>query len=77
LANAGGVAVSYLEWEQNQKGVHWSEAEVLGRLETTMLEAAKAVRDLAELHSCGLRQAAYILALERLEAAIKAKGWVS
>src|SRR3990167_8262339 len=32
LANAGGVVVSTFEWEQNLKGEHWSEKEVLDKL---------------------------------------------
>ena len=28
LANAGGVAVSFCEWEQNRKNEHWKKEEI-------------------------------------------------
>ncbi|OGL73326.1 glutamate dehydrogenase [Candidatus Uhrbacteria bacterium RIFCSPHIGHO2_02_FULL_57_19] len=76
LANAGGVAVSYLEWEQNRTGAHWPESEVLERLATIMSEATVAVRERALRYGVDFRRAAFILALERLSEAIKSKGWV-
>src|SRR6185295_8599747 len=36
LANGGGVIVSTYEWEQNLKGQHWSEKQVLGKLRTAL-----------------------------------------
>lgn len=70
LANAGGVAVSYLEWEQNRMNEHWSESEVLERLKMVMEDAATAVRERSEKYRIPLRRAAFILALERLTEAI-------
>jgi glutamate dehydrogenase/leucine dehydrogenase len=45
LANAGGVIVSYLEWDQNKKGERWSEDEVNQKLEAYLVKATKSVFD--------------------------------
>jgi len=68
LANAGGVTVSYFEWEQNRAGDSWSKEEVARRLEETMNASAEAVWKLAE-DGHMLREAAFLVALKRLEEA--------
>lgn len=71
LANAGGVATSFLEWEQNKIGEHWSEQEVFDRLKPMMEDAAFSVVQASETHAVALREAAFILALGRLEKAME------
>lgn len=71
LANAGGVTVSYFEWEQNMKNETWDEETVAVRLEKTMIDSAQAVWDRKDKYQTDLRRGAFILALERLEAARK------
>ncbi len=66
LANAGGVAVSYYEWLQNRSSEHWSKQAVLERLEKQMRTAVQAVLNAQQEHNCTLREAAYIVALQRL-----------
>jgi glutamate dehydrogenase/leucine dehydrogenase len=73
LANSGGVAGSFLEWQQNKTGEHWTEDEVHARLKPLMHEAAKDVLRIAEEKGVPDRDAAFILALQRLEQAMKAK----
>lgn len=73
LANAGGVVVSYFEWLQNRSRDAWTAAQVRARLEQAMRGAAARVADTAQRHACDLRTAAYVVALERLSAAILAK----
>jgi len=74
LANAGGVIVSYFEWVQNRTGDYWAAGTVAERLAERLRTSTDAVVERAERHACGLRQGAYLLALERLCAAIAAKG---
>jgi len=71
LANAGGVATSFLEWEQNKIGEHWSEQEVFGRLKPMMEDATFSVVQASETHAVALREAAFIVALGRLEKAME------
>lgn len=71
LANAGGVTVSTFEWEQNLKGESWSEEEVFVKLKEIMDREAVAISDRAGQLSTDLRRAAFVVALERLEKAMK------
>ena len=71
LSNAGGVTVSYFELVQNQMNYYWSLEEVLGKLKPIMQKAWRTVKGNAEKYSCTYREAAFITALKRLEAAIK------
>ena len=66
IANAGGVIVSYLEWEQNQQADHWSELQVNTRLQTILTEAAQAMIKRSKAAAISLKQAAFELAIERI-----------
>ncbi len=69
LANAGGVTVSYFEWDQNMKGEKWSAEKVDEMLKDYMEKAAEAVWQKKTENNTDLRRAAFIVALERLEQA--------
>lgn len=75
LANAGGVTVSYFEMVQNQMNFYWTAEEVQDKLRPIMVSAWDAVEDTAKKHHCTLREAAFIVALKRLESAMLARGW--
>lgn len=66
VANAGGVIVSHLEWEQNKREEHWSEERVNARLNELMSAAMATVIRRAEQEGCSLKEAAIIVALERI-----------
>jgi glutamate dehydrogenase (NAD(P)+) len=74
LANAGGVTVSYFEWVQDRMGYFWTEAEVNRRLEERMVESFGDVVAYANTHKVDNRTAAYMLALDRVQFAIKLRG---
>ena len=70
LANAGGVSVSYFEWEQNMKKEKWLEKEVNQKLEEKMTTAFEAIWKMGEERKVGLRKAAYILAVDKVARAM-------
>ncbi len=67
LANAGGVAVSYFEWYQNIHKETWTKEEVFKKLKAKMTNSVDEVFTLHELYEVPLRDAAYLLALKRIE----------
>ena len=71
LANAGGVTVSTFEWEQNLKGERWTEADVFEKLKKIMDEETDIIWNRSTELKTDIRRTAFIVALERIEKAIK------
>lgn len=71
LANSGGVTVSTFEWEQNLKNEHWTEADVFAKLKNIMDTETALIYDRAQELNTDMRRAAFIVALERIEQAMK------
>ncbi len=74
LANCGGVVVSYFEWVQGLQGFYWDEDEVNRRLQAIMTRSFKEVWDMSEEQQVPLRQGAFMLAVEKVAAAIRMRG---
>jgi len=74
LASAGGVVVSYFEWVQGTQCFFWSEEEVNSRLETVMDTAFHEVLEVSKREKVDMRDAAHMLAIERLARAMKTRG---
>jgi len=74
LANAGGVTASYFEWAQNRQGYAWDEELVATRLARTMDDAFAEVWDRSQKMDVSMRRAAGAVAVDRLAAAISARG---
>lgn len=74
LANGGGVTVSYFEWVQCLYRYFWTEEEVIDKQTQLMISAFKQVYDTAKKYEVNMRTAAYIVALNRLDEAMKFRG---
>jgi glutamate dehydrogenase (NAD(P)+) len=75
LTNAGGVTCSYFEQVQCNTNYYWEKDEVLAKLDTKMTAAFAAVYDLAKRQKLYMRDAAYMIAINRVAEAVKQRGW--
>ncbi len=76
LCNAGGVTCSYFEQVQSNMNYFWEKDEVLGKLDLKMTSAFQAVSDLARKRKVYMRDAAYMIAVDRVAKACRDRGWV-
>lgn len=67
LANSGGVATSFFEWFQNVNEQKWQKKKVLDKLKTKIEKAVLDVVNISKKHKSSLREAAYMLALQRIQ----------
>ncbi len=76
LANAGGVTCSYFEQVQCNMNYFWERDDVLARLDNKMTAAYRSISELAAKQKIYMRDAAYIVAINRVAAACRDRGWV-
>lgn len=76
LTNAGGVTCSYFEQVQCNMNYFWGEEEVNEKLKIIMTKAFKAVYDLAQEKDLYMRDAAYVIAINRVVNAAELRGWI-
>lgn len=76
LANAGGVTCSYFEQVQCNMNYFWEKDEVMEKLDTKMTAAFEAVYELSKNKGLNMRDAAYVISINRVAAAVKSRGWV-
>jgi glutamate dehydrogenase len=76
LANAGGVTCSYFEQVQGNTNEYWHRDEVFDKLDATLGSAFRVVHDVADQGDLSLREAAYLIAIDRVAQACRARGWI-
>ena len=74
LCNAGGVTVSYLEWVQDLQAFFWPVEEINRKLQYLMAKAFENVIAAAKQFRVSNREAAQILAIQRISDAILIRG---
>ena len=77
LCNAGGVTTSYFEQVQNDMNFYWSKDEVLEKLDQKMTSAFHGVLERSEKEKVYMRDAAYMVAIDRVVKAMDLRGWLT
>jgi len=77
LCNAGGVTTSYFEQVQNDMNYYWTRDAVLQRLDTKMTSAFHGVLERSDKENVYMRDAAYMVAIDRVVKAMDTRGWLT
>ncbi|MGH2461127.1 MAG: Glu/Leu/Phe/Val dehydrogenase, partial [Chloroflexota bacterium] len=65
---------SYFEWVQDRDSYFWGETEVYERLEKILTRAFDDVWSMAQTHQTTLREAALLVAIDRVAGAVRLRG---
>jgi glutamate dehydrogenase (NAD(P)+) len=76
LCNSGGVTVSYFESVQNDMNYYWTKEEVIEKLDTKMTIAFRGVLEMSLERKVYMRDAAYMVAIDRVVKAMQLRGWI-
>ena len=76
LTNSGGVTCSYFEQVQSNTNFFWEKDEVLEKLDSKLTKAYQSLHALAEKKKLYMRDAAYVIAINRVVDAVRMRGWV-
>jgi glutamate dehydrogenase (NAD(P)+) len=76
LCNAGGVTCSYFEQVQSNMNYYWSKDEVLSKLDVKLTTAYHKVSELARRKKLYMRDAAYMIAIDKVVRASMERGWI-
>ncbi len=76
LASVGGVLSSYFEQVQSNMNFYWEKDEVLARLDAKMTSAYIEVRELSRKRHLPMRDAGYVIAVNRVVQACRDRGWI-
>jgi len=76
LAGAGGAVSSYFEQVQSNMNYFWGREEVFGKLDNQMTDSYLDTSSFAKKHSLSLRDAAYLIAVDRVAKDCEGRGWV-
>lgn len=76
LANAGGVICAYFEQVQSNTNYFWRKSEVLSKLDMILTDAYISISDLSGKKSLSMRDAAMVIAVDRVITACRERGWV-
>ncbi len=74
LANAGGVVVSYFEWVQDIQRYFWDIGEINQKMDRIIADSFAEIFAMSQAEKVDLREAAMLLAVSRLEEAIRVRG---
>jgi glutamate dehydrogenase len=76
LANAGGMICSYYEQVQSNMNYYWKRDEVLGKLDVHLSSIYIDLSNFAINRKATLRDAVYLVAVNRVAIACQERGWV-
>lgn len=76
LANSGGVVASYVEWRNAKSGNQTSAEEVYQFIDSKLEPAFGKIRRLTKENKTNFRNAAYILSVSELVAAMRERSWI-